>query len=235
MADLRGRAVDGGAEGSPISFVLNQALIQAGLKRSDVRYSNRLIAPPDWLAGLRNKAVDALPAVEPVATQIVDQGFGVALTSTQRVVPWFQESFFAASAHYLAGNRAAALGFLEAYLRAAKEIDAAGGKWTPEFLQTVSHWSQIPEDVVATVPGPVYYGQFGTINLQSLSRQEEYWLSIGQVKDKVDPALIVDFIAHCHGTRGYEHQIKFVSISKRWGLLCKEARKMPAVLSRSTA
>ena len=54
--------------------------MQAGSKRSDVRYSNRLMAPGEWLAGLRNKAVDALEAVEPVATQIVDQGFGVALT-----------------------------------------------------------------------------------------------------------------------------------------------------------
>jgi NitT/TauT family transport system substrate-binding protein len=192
FADLKGRPVDGGPDGSPANFVFNQALQQAGLTRANVVYSSRLASPPDWLAGLRNKSVDALAGIEPIVTQIVAQNVGIRLLSTQDVIPWFQESFFIASEKYLKSNRSAATRFLNAYLRAAKEINEAGGKWTPEFIAIVARWSQLPEAAISQIPGPAYYGQFGAINTDSLSRQQDYFASINQVKQKIDPATIVD-------------------------------------------
>jgi NitT/TauT family transport system substrate-binding protein len=192
LADMKGHRVDGIADGSPSSFVLNQALAKAGLKRSDVVYSNRLPAPPDWIAGLKNKAVDVLPAAEPMATQIVVNDFGVRLASTKDIVPWFQESFLVSSAKYIANNRPAVVRFLKGYLRAAKEITEAGPTWKSEYLQTIARWSKIPEDVIRQIPGPSYYGQLGAINVDALARVQDYFAEIGQVRRKVDVSLIID-------------------------------------------
>jgi NitT/TauT family transport system substrate-binding protein len=90
ITDLKGRAVDAGPEGSPVNFLLNQVLKKAGLTRADVKYSTRAVSPPDWIAGFRNNAFDAVSAVEPVVTQIVEQGYGVRLTSPREIMPWWQ-------------------------------------------------------------------------------------------------------------------------------------------------
>jgi len=192
LAELKGHALDGGPDGSPLNFVTNMGLAKAGLTRADVKYSSKLTSPPDWIAALRNKAVDAIGTIEPFATIIEDQGLGKKLASDQDIVPWFQESYFVASAAYIDKHRDAATRFFKAYLKAAQEINAAGPKWTPEYLKELAKWTQLPEAEIAKVPGPPYYGQFGTINADSIARQEDYWVSIGVVKQKVDTNSLID-------------------------------------------
>lgn len=192
IADLKGRQVDGGPDGSPISFVLNLALAKAGLTRSDVTYTKKIGSPPEWIAALRNHAVDALAAADPVATVLESQGLGKKLASDQDVAPWLQISFLIASEKYVQDHRAIVTAFLKAYLKAAKDIDATGGKWTPELLHELAKWSQISEADLQRIPGPSYYGQFGTISKVSLTRQQDYLVGLGQVKDKIDIDSLVD-------------------------------------------
>ncbi len=192
IADLKGRQVDGGPDGSPISFVLNLALAAAELKRSDVTYTKRLGTPPEWIAALRNHAVDALAAAEPVATVLEIDGLGKKLVSDQDVAPWLQISFLIASGKYVEEHRATVTAFLRAYLEAAKDIDASGGKWTPELLHEMSKWTQISEADLRHIAGPSYCGQFGTISKVSLTRQQDYLVALGQVKHKVDVDSLID-------------------------------------------
>jgi len=192
IEDMKGKKVDGGPDGSPISFVLNLALAKAHLTRSDVVYSKKFGTPPDWIAGLRNKSVDVLAAADPVATVLETQGFGKKLASDQDVAPWLQITFLIASEKYVKDHRATVTAFLKAYLKAAKDIDATGGKWTPELLHELSTWSKIPEADLKRIPGPSYYGQFGTVSKVSLTRQQDYLVGLGQVKDKIDIDALVD-------------------------------------------
>ncbi len=192
LADLKGRQVDGGPDGSPISFVLNLALAKAGLKRSDVVYTKQFATPPDWIAGLRNRSVDTLAAADPVATVLEIQGYGKKLASDQDVAPWLQISFLIASEKYVQEHLATVTAFLKAYLKAAKDIDASGGKWTPELLKEMAKWTQIPEADLQHISGPSYYGQFGLISKVSLNRQQDYLVGLGQVKDKIDVDALVD-------------------------------------------
>jgi NitT/TauT family transport system substrate-binding protein len=192
IADLKGRQVDGGPDGSPISFVLNLALAKAGLKRSDVIYTEKIGSPPQWIAALRNHAVDALAAADPVATLLETEGLGMKLASDQDVAPWLQISFLIASEKYVQEHRATVVAFLKAYLMAAKDIDASGGKWTPELLHEMSKWTQISEADLKHISGPSYYGQFGAISKVSLTRQQDYLVGLGQVKTKVDIDSLVD-------------------------------------------
>ena len=192
IAALKGRQVDGGPEGSPISFVLNLALAKAGLKRSDVVYTKKFGSPPEWVAALRNGAVDALAAADPVATLLETQELGMKLASDQDVAPWLQINFLIASEKYVQDHGATVTAFLKAYLKAAKDIDATGGKWTPELLSEMSKWTQIPEADLQRISGPSYYGQFGTINKMSLTRQQDYLVGLGQVANKIDINSLVD-------------------------------------------
>ena len=192
IADLKGRQVDGGPDGSPISFVLNLALAKAGLKRSDVIYTEKIGSPPQWIAALRNHAVDALAAADPVATLLETEGLGKKLASDQDVAPWLQISFLIASEKYVQEHRATVVAFLKAYLKAAKDIDASGGKWTPELLHEMAKWTQIPEADLQHISGPSYYGQFGTIGKVSLTRQQDYLVGLGQVKNKIGIDSLVD-------------------------------------------
>ena len=192
LADLKGRQVDGGPDGSPISFVLNLALAKAGLTRADVIYTKKFATPPDWIAALRNRSVEVLAAADPVATVLETQGFGMKLASDQDVAPWLQISFLIASEKYVQDHRATVTAFLKAYLRAAKDIDASGGKWTPELLHELTTWTKISEADLKRIPGPPYYGQFGTISKVSLARQQDYLAGLGQVKNKIDIDSLVD-------------------------------------------
>lgn len=192
LADLKGRQVDGGPDGSPISFVLNLALEKAGLKRSDVIYTKKFATPPDWIAGLRNHSVDALAAADPIATVLEIQGYGKKLASDQDVAPWLQISFLIASEKYVQDHRATVAAFLKAYLKGAKDIDASGGKWTPELLHEMAKWTKISEGDLQHIAGPSYYGQFGAISKVSLTRQQDYLVGLGQVKKKIDIDALVD-------------------------------------------
>jgi len=192
IEDLKGKKVDGGPDGSPISFVLNLALAKAHLSRSDVVYSKKFGTPPDWIAALRNNSVDAVAAADPVASVLEAQGLGKKLASDQDVAPWLQITFVIASEQYIRDHRATVVAFLKAYLKAAKDIDASGGRWTPELLHELSTWTKIPEADLKRIPGPSYYGQFGTISKMSLTRQQDYLVGLGQVKKKIDIDSLVD-------------------------------------------
>jgi NitT/TauT family transport system substrate-binding protein len=189
---MRGHAIDGTTSGSAINFLINAALMKAGLTRSDVTYTSRLHTGPDMVTALQNKAVDVLPTIEPTATQMVDAGLAHRLASEYEITPWLQDTFIVSSAAFVQAHPAAVVGFLKAYLRAAQEIVAHGPRWTPEYVDILVRWSGLPADILSKVPGVPYYGQYGTISMDSLARQEAMWTTLDLVKQHVDPAAIVD-------------------------------------------
>lgn len=192
IEDMKGHAVDGATEGSPIDFLMNAALMKAGLTHADVTYSTRLHTGSDMVTAFRNKAVDVLPTIEPIAAEMVEAGLAHRLASDQDITPWIQNTYFVSSQSFVRAHRAAVVGFLKAYLRAAREIVAQGPNWTPDYVDVLTRWSGIPADILRKVPGVPYYGQLGTIDIDSLARQEELWMKLGLVTERVEPTSIVD-------------------------------------------
>ena len=191
-ADLRGRMVDGGADGSPSMFLTNQALSAGGLTPADVRYTERFRTPPDFLAAFRNGAADVLSAPEPVAAQLEAEGLAHRWLSARDLAPWFQETFLAASPTFLERRRPVARNFLMAYLKGAAEVTACNGQWTPELRQTVSRWSGVPDLHLSLIDGPVYPGDRGEIDTELLARQQQYWVAQGKVRSPVAITEITD-------------------------------------------
>jgi NitT/TauT family transport system substrate-binding protein len=192
LADLKGRLVDGGPEGSPVSFLTQQALVKAGLKVSDVTFSQRLKSVPDFLTAMRDKIVEVLSAPEPLASQMEIQGIARKLASADTIIPWFQEAFLIASPAFLEKNRPAATGFLKAFLRACREITAAGPTWTDAEVATMARWAEMPSADVRAIKGPAYCGALGAVNQDSMNRQQDFWVANGMVPTRVDVAGIVD-------------------------------------------
>ena len=85
--------------------------------------------------------------------------------------------------------------FLIGYLQAARDIDRAGPVWSPKLAAVVSKWSKVPVATVMQIPGPAYTGQFGAVNLASLERVQQMWVSQGLVKAPQPLAAILDLTA----------------------------------------
>jgi hypothetical protein len=133
-SDMRGRVVDGSNSGSPIDFLLKQALRAGGLTPADVRVSERLHTASDQLEALRNKAVEVSGSPEPQAGEFEAQGV----------------------AH----------------------------RWVS--------FSTISPEVVRSFQGPAYPSLHGEVNLDSLTRIQQFWMSEKLVTAPVDVNRVVN-------------------------------------------
>ncbi len=192
LADLKGRVVEGGPRGSPIFLLTTQALREAGLATRDVTFTERLRAVSDVLPLFRNKAIDVISMVEPMAMRLEEEGLAVRWKPSYEIMPWFQEAFLAAAPKMYGEKRDVTRRFLKAFLRGAQKVAEGGGKWTPQLVASLSKWSKMPEDLIRKIPGPAHAGQMGQIDVASLERQQDIWVAEGMLKDKVRIADIVD-------------------------------------------
>jgi ABC-type nitrate/sulfonate/bicarbonate transport system substrate-binding protein len=94
---------------------------------------------------MTNKAVDVIGLPEPFATALEQQHLAHKWLGTSDVAPWFNEGFVAASASFARDHHDATVAFMRALLRAANEVKAAKGHWTPELVTSLAKYSQLPE------------------------------------------------------------------------------------------
>lgn len=190
--DMKGKRVDGGPEGSPIMFLTSQALRTGQLSTADVTYSQKFRGPSDFLGAFRNNAVDVLGAPEPLAAQLEAEGLAHRWLSASDFAPWFQETFLAANPDFLVKRPDAAKRFIKGYLSGARDVLEAGPRWTAEMLTITSTWSGLKHDVLTRIPGPVFPGEGGRIDQDSLVRQQRFWLEQGKVKSLLPVSAMVD-------------------------------------------
>ncbi|HSV78802.1 MAG TPA: ABC transporter substrate-binding protein [Ramlibacter sp.] len=191
-ADLKGRKVDGAAEGNPIDFLLRSTLASANLGKPDVTLSYKPRSPSDTPEILRQKVVDVAGVSEPTATLIEREGIAVRWLSYKDVVPWYQETFLATSETFLKERPDAVRRFLVAYLRAVNEIAGAKGSWTPELLATAKKWTGMPEDLILKIGKLPYWDPSGAIRLDALERVQQFWAKAGLVKKPAPIATVAD-------------------------------------------
>ncbi len=192
FADLKGRTIELGPKGSPIYLTVTQALQQGGLTTKDVVASDRLRALTDALPLFRNKVVEVLALAEPIAGRLVGEGLAVRWKPSHEVMPWFQESYLAATPRFLSERRDATRRFTIAILKANQIVTAANGKWTPELAAISAKYAGLTEAQVLEIPGPQHVGQMGRINAQSLERLQEIWIAEGLTKVKTPLSDLVE-------------------------------------------
>jgi len=190
-ADLRGANMPK-PTGSPNDFLTIEILAKTGLTVANV-HMNILISGgvANFLPAILNKQFDALSVVEPLATQFEKQHIAHRWLGYQDVIPWYQTAYIAISPSFAKDHHDAAQRFVQAYLRACRDIAATNGKWTPELIDTVVRWSGEDRSVIASIPGPAYPGE-GKISTYSIQRQEQLWLQLGLLKQAVPIGELID-------------------------------------------
>jgi NitT/TauT family transport system substrate-binding protein len=190
-SDLRGRSIDGVAQGSPLDFLALSTIAAGGLNPTSVQLTEKFRDPPNWIAALRNKAVDVQGVPEPIATDLQEQKLAHKWVGLSMIAPWFNEGFLAASVPFARDHHDLLVLFMTAYLRAADDIMRVNGTWTPDLVTSAAKWTQIPENTIRQIPGPAYPGD-ARIDVASVARQQEFWHQRGLVNSPVPPAAIVD-------------------------------------------
>lgn len=192
IADLKGLEVDGSAEGNPVDFLIREALATNGLAPADVSLTHNARTPSDSVEFLRGKVVDVTAMSEPSATQAEQQGLGVRWLGYQDVIPWFQETFLAASETFAQERPDDARKVMACYLRAVEEINGAQGKWTSDLLAVAAKWTGQSTDVLTAMGGLMYWNAQGGVDQAGLDRVQKFWLDTKLVRSAVPIADLVD-------------------------------------------
>lgn len=195
LRDLRGRSIDGAAQGNPIDMLVRSALLEAGLSTDDVDLGYKIRSPSDVPYLFREKQVDVAGVSEPIATFIAQRGLAHKWVGYSQVVPWYQDMFLAASEDFVRYRHDEARAFVKAHLRAVAEIDAGGGRWTADLLALSSKWTKLKaEDLSATGRLP-YWSMSGAVDMAALARIQQFWFERRLVRDRADVSRLVGGIA----------------------------------------
>ncbi len=192
FADFKGLAIEGGPKGSPIYLTSTQAIKQGGLTLKDVTFTERMRSVSDVLPLFRNKAIDVITMVEPIAGRLETEGLAIRWKAAYEVLPNYQEAFLAASPKFLTEKRDVTKRFLRAAIKGMQDVTAGGGKWTPDMIAAMKTYAKLTDDVIAKIPGPQHAGQLGKIELPSIARQQDIWIAEGVVKVKTPLADLID-------------------------------------------
>lgn len=189
--DLAGHTLDGAVIGSPPDYMSKTFVAQNGLTNS-VKVTEKFRVPSDWYASFRNKAIDVQALTEPAATQLEQEGLAHKWLPIHAVLPGYQEVYFVVSASFLRDHRDQVKRVLRAYLLASRTVNASGGKWTPTLLTTAAKWTGLPEATLQQVPGPPYYGDYGSVDTKALQRVLEFYVDQALVPKTLPVTKMID-------------------------------------------
>jgi ABC-type nitrate/sulfonate/bicarbonate transport system substrate-binding protein len=192
IADLKGKRFEAGAPGGEGNYLSRLVLAKAHLTDADVHLTQRVSATSDMFTVLRNKSADVVAVYEPTVAELEQNGVGHRILSIADIDPGFQETYIAVSPAFLKNRRDVLRRFLTAVVKAYRQIDDAGGKWTPPMIASLAKWSGLAPDVIARLPAPPYYGAFGAVNVGNLAREQHYWFAAGLVKKETPVSDMID-------------------------------------------
>ena len=192
-ADLRGRRMSITDRGISTEVAVARYLERGSLTIDDIDLVTMSFG--DGVAALGNRGIDLAMSIEPIMTNIAEQGIAQVLVRNDEIIPNQQNAVLAYSDRF-AQNADAARRFMTAYLRGVRLYNDA-------FTRNES---AARADVVGvltrrtTVTNPTLYGLMampglnpdGSINVDSLRDDSAYFLRMGQQTAAVDVGATVD-------------------------------------------
>lgn len=201
LPDLRGRSIDGAAQGNPIDLLIRSALLKARLGERDIELSYKIRSPSDVPYLFREKQVELAGVSEPTATFIAERGLAHKWLGYRDIIPWYQDLFLGASEDFIRHRPREMQRFVRAYLRAVEELGRSNGAWTGPAVETAARWTKIkPADIRATGRLP-YWSPTGEVDVAALTRVQDFWFERRLVLDRTDIGLLVGSDAAAPATR----------------------------------
>lgn len=178
--------------GTSAGYALAQWLGTANVGPND--FHIQPIPFPEMPAALTNKALDAAMMSEPFATQSVNTGIGVRLTTWDKMAPNQQIAAYAFSAKFIQ-NRAGASKWMLAYIQGIRVYDDAfiKGKDKDKVIQIMANETPIKDVKLWSEMIPAGLNPNGSLNVQSIADQEEFFKKLNLIKaDTPAPTTFID-------------------------------------------
>jgi len=178
--------------GTSAGYALYQWLASAKVTPSD--FHIQPIPFPQMPAALTNKALDVAMMSEPFATQTVNAGIGVRLTTWDKMVPNQQIAGYAFSANFVQ-NRDVATKWMTAYIQGIRAYNDAfvKNKNKDAVIAIMAKETPIKDTKLWSEIIPAGLNPDGLLNVQSIQDQEAFFKKLNLVKpDAPAPSTFVD-------------------------------------------
>lgn len=178
VKDLKGKRVGIPGPGGFGLYSVAKALAKGGLTVDDVEAV--YLPPPATAAAFANGGLEAGWSIEPFALQLEKEKLGRRLVEDHTFGT--ELGFIAFNNEFAKKNEDAVVGFLAAFLKAARLLDNGGWK-DEKILDIVAKYTGTAKD---TLKGIAYTirSEDGSIDLASVREQEEFFRSRGSLEYK---------------------------------------------------
>jgi NitT/TauT family transport system substrate-binding protein len=178
--------------GTSAGYALSHWLATVNLTPND--FHIQPIPFPEMPAALSNKALDVAMLSEPFATQTVNAGIGVRLTTWDKMVPNQQIAGYAFSAKFIQ-NRDAATKWMTAYIQGIRAYNDAfvKNKNKDQVIEIMAKETPIKDTKLWSQIIPAGLNPNGLLNVQSIQDQEEFFKKLNLIKaDAPAPGTFID-------------------------------------------
>lgn len=189
VADLKGKKVSINATGAATEYWLAEALRKAGLTFADIQLTT--VGFANVPAALDNGSLDAAMLGEPLTTQQIDKGVVKVLAND--FIDGFYATYLYMGIPLLKDRPQVAEGFMRAYLRACRDLQAPDIYQNPEIAKIVEKYTKVPADVVSRASRP-FYEPNGVLPIDNINTLQTYFLSRGELeyREPLDMTRFID-------------------------------------------
>jgi NitT/TauT family transport system substrate-binding protein len=192
LPDLKGRkiavpVVAGGGE-----IVLDKALQQVGLSKSDVDLSQLAIA--DMPAALQNGALDVVEPAEPVVVQMADQGIGTIMMYSDKMYPNMESTQWLFSPQFASSRPDVGVRFMAGLLRGARDFNAAfsTGKDKADIVRILSTYTAVKDPQLYDKMQLSALSANGQLDSHNMQDQVDWLVQHGYAKQPLDVSKLID-------------------------------------------
>ena len=175
LADLKGKTIGAGVEGTSLAYLIFRAIETAGLKPSDVtiKYTKALA---DIGISFENKVLDASAMITPQNLGLKRQNISVDWIDARKAAPGLQAYTLILSETMLDKRRDEAKAFLRAYAKAIAWYKQALKGDRMELEQIAAKWTKLPSDVLKNASW-TYFDDKLAMNVPDIRKQYDLWVS----------------------------------------------------------
>lgn len=195
FADLKGLKVVEAAKGGSPGSKLNEAMKSVGLSYKDTQHE--YMGYPQHVTALSNAAVDASVTTEPSATQAVERGIAVKL-STEKAYPDQQVAVLLYSGEFIKTKPELAKKFMVAYLKGARFYNDAlkdgrfAGPNAAELISILTAETSVKDPELIKKMTPNAIDPDGKLNDASLKKDYAFYKEQGYLEGNVTAEQVVD-------------------------------------------
>jgi NitT/TauT family transport system substrate-binding protein len=194
LADLKGLRLGLAARGISPHIDLVLFAEKAHLKADDIEIV--LMAFPDMVPAMANKALDGALLIEPFKTQALEQQVGVFIESADKIYPNHQVAVVLYAPHMRREKLDTGKKFMVAYLQGVRDFNDAFVRNQPqkrrEVIAALAKHTPVKDVALYDKMVMPWLDPNGTVNRQSLRFDQEWYAQNGFVPVKANLSLVVD-------------------------------------------